>query len=77
MVIVGLITMNPDELIKWLYDHPEQVGIQVGFKDLTKIHDYMMNYVSLKIKIYLNFKFNITKISKIRDNTEVGLCQIQ
>ena len=42
MVIVGLITMNPDELIKWLYDHPEQVGIQVGFKDLTKIHGKWM-----------------------------------
>ena len=25
------------ELIQWLYDNPEQVGIQVGFKDLT--HD--------------------------------------
>jgi hypothetical protein len=35
--------MEAKELIQWLYDHPEQVGIQVGFKDLTaNIHGEWM-----------------------------------
>ena len=34
--------MTQKELIQWLYDHPEQVGIQVGFKDLIALHGEWM-----------------------------------
>lgn len=37
MVIIGH-TMKQIDIIKSIFDHPEQVGIEVGFKDLTDIH---------------------------------------
>lgn len=36
-VIIGH-TMKQIDIIKSIYNHPEQVGIEVGFKDLTDIH---------------------------------------
>ena len=34
--------MEAKALIQWLYDHPEQVGIKVGFKDLIPLHGEWM-----------------------------------
>jgi len=34
--------MDAKTLVQWIYDHPEQVGIQVGFKDLIALHGEWM-----------------------------------